>query len=140
MNGCFCAAVGEVPLEWYKDEEHIGYDKDGARIIKKGKRDKLDALLARNDGSQVAASLDILCVLPSKCRTAAGLLLVRKSGTGGLFECLQKRTGSLFARCWPALSRVNDHKWNSSKPLQWRAAYDERSDEDVTPTREETHC
>lgn len=50
---CHRCAVGEVPLEWYKDEQHIGYDKAGNRIVKKGKRDKVDALLARNDGSQV---------------------------------------------------------------------------------------
>ncbi len=42
-----------MPLEWYRDEEHIGYDKEGRLIMKSGKRDKLDALLARNDGSKV---------------------------------------------------------------------------------------
>lgn len=42
-----------MPLEWYKDEEHIGYDRGGQRIVKAGKADKLDSLLARNDASQV---------------------------------------------------------------------------------------
>lgn len=43
-------AVGEVPLEWYKDELHIGYDREGRKVTKGPRRDKLDALLARNDG------------------------------------------------------------------------------------------
>ena len=42
-------AVGEVPLKWYKDEDHIGYDRVGDKLIRKGKKDKLDALLDRND-------------------------------------------------------------------------------------------
>ena len=41
--------VGDVPLEWYSDEEHIGYDKDGEKIIKSKKKDALDRLLERND-------------------------------------------------------------------------------------------
>ena len=44
------AAVGEVPLEWYKDELHIGYDREGRKVAKGPRQDKLDALLARNDG------------------------------------------------------------------------------------------
>nr|XP_043619969.1 ribosome biogenesis protein BOP1 homolog [Erigeron canadensis] len=41
--------IGDVPLEWYKDEEHIGYDVAGKKIKKKERLDKLDAFLARND-------------------------------------------------------------------------------------------
>lgn len=41
--------VGEVPLEWYSDEEHIGYDTEGQKIIKKDRKDALDRLLDRND-------------------------------------------------------------------------------------------
>ncbi|KAK9795607.1 hypothetical protein WJX73_008137 [Symbiochloris irregularis] len=44
--------VGEIPLEWYKDEEHIGYDREGQKIAKQKRRDRLDALLARNDSSK----------------------------------------------------------------------------------------
>lgn len=44
--------VGNVPLEWYDAEEHIGYDKDGVKLIKKGRKDKLDTLLARNDSTK----------------------------------------------------------------------------------------
>ena len=42
--------MGEVPLEWYKDELHVGYDREGRKVGKGPRRDKLDALLARNDG------------------------------------------------------------------------------------------
>lgn len=45
-------AVGDVPLVWYKDEEHIGYDKDGNRIIRRGGKDRLDQLLDRNDAAR----------------------------------------------------------------------------------------
>eukprot|EP00891_Asterochloris_glomerata_P004761 jgi/Astpho2/4761/fgenesh1_pm.00067_%23_71_t len=41
--------VGDVPLRWYKDEEHIGYSREGARLLKRERRDQLDALLQRND-------------------------------------------------------------------------------------------
>ena len=42
--------VGDVPLEWYKGEAHIGYDREGRRLDKRGGRDMLDKLLARADG------------------------------------------------------------------------------------------
>jgi len=44
--------VGDVPLQWYSDEEHIGYDVEGERIVKKDKKDKLDQLLDRNDSAE----------------------------------------------------------------------------------------
>lgn len=46
----FAPAVGDVPLEWYKDEEHIGYDVEGNKLERRPRKDKLDRLLARNDG------------------------------------------------------------------------------------------
>ncbi|CAN8286378.1 unnamed protein product [Cochlearia groenlandica] len=44
--------VGDVPLEWYKDEKHIGYDITGNKITKKEKQDKLDSFLATMDDSK----------------------------------------------------------------------------------------
>ncbi|KAM7273303.1 hypothetical protein ACFE04_027967 [Oxalis oulophora] len=44
--------VGDVPLEWYKDEKHIGYDIAGKKITKKERRDKLDSFLASVDDSE----------------------------------------------------------------------------------------
>jgi hypothetical protein len=47
--------VGDVPLAWYRAEDHIGYDADGKKIAKKNTggngsgRDALDALVARAD-------------------------------------------------------------------------------------------
>jgi ribosome biogenesis protein ERB1 len=43
--------VGEVPLRWYADEEHIGYDPKGTKLIKKERKDKLDQLLDKNDSA-----------------------------------------------------------------------------------------
>ncbi|XP_010508874.1 PREDICTED: ribosome biogenesis protein BOP1 homolog [Camelina sativa] len=44
--------VGDVPLVWYKDEKHIGYDITGKKITKKERRDKLDSFLAAMDDSK----------------------------------------------------------------------------------------
>nr|XP_027074742.1 ribosome biogenesis protein BOP1 homolog isoform X2 [Coffea arabica] len=44
--------VGNVPFEWYKDEEHIGYDIAGKKIKKKVREDKLDSFLASADNSE----------------------------------------------------------------------------------------
>ena len=48
----FFIAVGSVPMKWYKDEEHIGYDRDAKKIARKARQDRLDALLARNDSGK----------------------------------------------------------------------------------------
>ncbi|XP_062177370.1 ribosome biogenesis protein BOP1 homolog [Alnus glutinosa] len=44
--------IGDVPLEWYKDEAHIGYDLAGKKIKKKERQDKLDSFLASADDSK----------------------------------------------------------------------------------------
>ncbi|BBN03750.1 ribosome biogenesis protein ERB1 [Marchantia polymorpha subsp. ruderalis] len=44
--------IGDVPLEWYRDEKHIGYDKDGKKITKQERKDQLDAFLSRADDSK----------------------------------------------------------------------------------------
>ncbi|CAK7357107.1 unnamed protein product [Dovyalis caffra] len=44
--------VGDVPLEWYKDEKHIGYDFAGKKIKRKERQDKLDSFLANVDDSK----------------------------------------------------------------------------------------
>ncbi|KAI8473407.1 MAG: NUC169 domain-containing protein [Monoraphidium minutum] len=42
--------IGNVPLGWYKAEDHIGYDTEGQKLLRRERKDKLDALLARSDG------------------------------------------------------------------------------------------
>ncbi|GIL57090.1 hypothetical protein Vafri_12368 [Volvox africanus] len=49
--------VGAVPLEWYKDEEHIGYDIDGRRIARTARKDKLQQLLDRNDSKKALRTI-----------------------------------------------------------------------------------
>ena len=44
--------VGEVPLHWYNDEQHIGYDRDAKKLIKRTRKDKLETLLAQTDTKQ----------------------------------------------------------------------------------------
>ena len=41
--------IGSVPLDWYKDEAHIGYSVSGKRIAKRQASDEIDALLSRID-------------------------------------------------------------------------------------------
>lgn len=41
--------VGNIPLEWYEEYDHIGYDRDGHKILRRKKKDSLDNLLARHD-------------------------------------------------------------------------------------------
>ncbi|GAM20150.1 hypothetical protein SAMD00019534_033250, partial [Acytostelium subglobosum LB1] len=41
--------VGNIPLEWYEDYDHIGYDVNGNKIMKGEKQDALDKFLEQND-------------------------------------------------------------------------------------------
>ena len=34
MGLCLLGAVGNVPMRWYKDEDHIGYDREANKIIR----------------------------------------------------------------------------------------------------------
>ncbi|KAG5510099.1 hypothetical protein JKF63_06994 [Porcisia hertigi] len=40
--------VGDIPLEWYKDEDHIGYDIEGKKLMKR-ERSALERLLEATD-------------------------------------------------------------------------------------------
>ena len=44
--------IGDVPLNWYEDEPHVGYDIKGKKIKKKDKQDKLGSFLANVDDSK----------------------------------------------------------------------------------------
>ncbi|PSC76374.1 ribosome biogenesis BOP1-like protein [Micractinium conductrix] len=44
--------VGDVPLEWYRHEEHIGYNVEGQKIEKGPRRDRLDKLIAKQDSGK----------------------------------------------------------------------------------------
>lgn len=49
--------IGDVPLAWYKHEDHIGYDKEGGKITKSKKKDQLDKLLDRNDSKKALRTI-----------------------------------------------------------------------------------
>ena len=60
--------IGEVPLEWYRDEEHVGYDVAGNKLEKKARRDRLDQLIARNDSlGKVGGCLGMATLLWASC-------------------------------------------------------------------------
>mmetsp|Transcript_18446 Transcript_18446/g.51668 ORF Transcript_18446/g.51668 Transcript_18446/m.51668 type:complete len:718 (-) Transcript_18446:1514-3667(-) len=44
--------IGNVPLNWYEHEDHIGYDRDGLKISKSERRDRLEEHLAKQDGGK----------------------------------------------------------------------------------------
>ncbi|KAJ1961324.1 Ribosome biogenesis protein erb1, partial [Dispira parvispora] len=52
--------VGNIPMEWYEDYPHIGYDLNGKRIMKPATQDELDKLLANMDDP------DSLITVPDK--------------------------------------------------------------------------
>ena len=41
--------VGNIPLHWYDDFDHIGYDREGNKIMKSTKGDSLDNFLQQED-------------------------------------------------------------------------------------------
>ncbi|RUS26667.1 rRNA processing-related protein [Jimgerdemannia flammicorona] len=41
--------VGNIPLEWYNDYPHIGYDLDGKKVLRPAKGDELEKFLATMD-------------------------------------------------------------------------------------------
>jgi len=41
--------VGNVPLAWYRHEDHIGYDVGGSKLAKSERKDRLDLLLDKMD-------------------------------------------------------------------------------------------
>ncbi|KAJ2673526.1 Ribosome biogenesis protein erb1 [Coemansia sp. RSA 1085] len=45
--------IGNVPIEWYEDYPHIGYDVDGKRIMRPATSDELDKFLANMDDPDV---------------------------------------------------------------------------------------
>ncbi|XP_074112143.1 ribosome biogenesis protein BOP1 homolog [Cotesia typhae] len=41
--------VGNIPMQWYKEHDHIGYDTEGKKLIKPETGDELDNFLKRAD-------------------------------------------------------------------------------------------
>ena len=41
--------IGNVPVEWYEEYPHLGYDVDGKKIMKPAKGDELDKFLSNMD-------------------------------------------------------------------------------------------
>ncbi|OQS04127.1 hypothetical protein THRCLA_03604 [Thraustotheca clavata] len=49
--------IGNVPLRWYEDYDHIGYTVDGQKIIKKNKGDGIDDAIAAKDDPNYARTV-----------------------------------------------------------------------------------
>lgn len=52
--------VGDVPMEWYKDEEHIGYDIEGRKLMKSEKSALSRLLEATDDPNALRTIYDAL--------------------------------------------------------------------------------
>ena len=44
--------VGDGPLEWYKDEEQVGYDIEGRKIKKRDREGRIEAYLRNEDDNK----------------------------------------------------------------------------------------
>jgi len=49
--------IGNVPLEWYDDFDHVGYDLEGKKIMRAAKQDELDALIKRFDDPDASRTI-----------------------------------------------------------------------------------
>ena len=43
--------VGNIPMHWYDDLPHIGYDMNGKQVLRPARGDELDKFLATVDDS-----------------------------------------------------------------------------------------
>ena len=69
--------IGRVPLRWYEDQEHIGYDVSGNKIAKREKQDGMDAALAAKDDPNFKRTVyDGELARPSVGRSVGWLVLV----------------------------------------------------------------
>ncbi|KXS21716.1 BOP1NT-domain-containing protein [Gonapodya prolifera JEL478] len=75
--------VGNIPLSWYDEYDHVGYDKDGKKIARGAKKDALDELLSRIDDDPNAWRT-IYDALESRqvTLTPADLALIRRAMNG----------------------------------------------------------
>ena len=55
--------IGNVPMEWFKEYEHLGYDLLGRRIAKPKAGDELDEFLEKNDNPDYWFVLLVFTVL-----------------------------------------------------------------------------
>lgn len=156
--------IGDVPLEWYQHEEHIGYDVDGKRLAKKpgGRKDLMDALIARADSTRVgvragsrAAGLGVQSSMRGCLRGAAFVLLLPAQNAPSTldfyvvfaYRSLPARRSSPML--WQAASAaaVQDALKTSAAscpaaaaaPSQdfLRTVYDEYNDEEIVLSKEE---
>jgi len=44
--------IGDVPLKWYEEYEHYGYDIEGKKLMRPDRKDAIDSFLDHEDGSQ----------------------------------------------------------------------------------------
>ncbi|CAG9460136.1 unnamed protein product [Pedinophyceae sp. YPF-701] len=49
--------IGKVPLEWYKHEDHVGYDREGKKVIKQKEKSMIEKLMARVEGGKAWRTL-----------------------------------------------------------------------------------
>ena len=49
--------IGNVPLSWYDEFDHVGYDIDGQKIMRGTKKDELDHLIARFDDPNASRTI-----------------------------------------------------------------------------------
>ena len=46
-----------MPLEWYDEFDHVGYDLEGRKIMRGARKDELDALIDRFDNPNASRTI-----------------------------------------------------------------------------------
>lgn len=65
--------IGNVPLRWYEDYDHIGYDVDGKKIIKSNAAgDGIDQAIAAKDDPDYECVACLLFSVLGSALTAVG--------------------------------------------------------------------
>ena len=124
-----------MPLSWYKDEDHIGYDLGGLKIIRKKRMDALDKLLDRNDSKKVRISFN---------HRGFEAFLANDHTQSNIILCFFSVYFNKLGYCFhlPLVSnKCNTLSVNSSSASistqASRTIYDEYNDEEITLSKEE---
>jgi len=74
--------IGEVPLEWYNNLEHVGYDVDGKKIARRYGKTGVDAVIASKDDPNFKWTVTDERNGEQRVLSERELLLIRRMQTG----------------------------------------------------------
>lgn len=128
--------TGDVPLEWYREEEHVGYDVDGRKLFKRDTADSIEKLISSVDDPLYWRRVQDRGVELTLSQTQ--LEMMRRLGSGvlpktfpGTHTRLKISTnnfeGSPLAACQEPKRRFIPSKWEAKVVLRLLRAFREPS-------------